>query len=203
MAHTVVKAGTTISLVELMPSTIPRESARIKRYIHQLVPTRTDGCCAFAALDIFSAADGHFFPCRTRLIFSPVCAQTGSVATSITGGKRCAQADKGAPAATEQTSTKPLQATPPTRVALHGFKWQRFSSGTRLKAEWDLVLAKRRVLHETLPQIVGALMQGEHVFRAASLWNVRVHWVGQNTHRPDGRTMRKRCTPSGTKLLRE
>ena len=88
-------------------------------------------------------------------------------------------------------------------VALHGFKWQRFSSGTRLKAEWDLVLAKRRVLHETLPQTVGALLQGEHAFRAASLWSVRVHWVGQNTHRPDGRTMRKRCTPSGTKLLRE
>ena len=63
MAHTVVKAGATISLVELMPSTIPRESARIKRYVHQLVPPRTDGCCAFAALafrpsgDIFSAAD--------------------------------------------------------------------------------------------------------------------------------------------------
>ena len=58
-------------------------------------------------------------------------------------------------------------------VALHGFKWQRFSSGTRLKAEWDLVLAKRRVLHKTLLQSVATLLaRGRDVFCAASLWSV-------------------------------
>ena len=61
MARTIVKDVATISAVELMPRTIPRESARIKGHIHQLVPPRIDVSCAFAVLSICPCGDRWLF----------------------------------------------------------------------------------------------------------------------------------------------